>query len=63
MGVAMGETQTWFEVITTVDFPPQHYVVRLDRETLPEATVVSGPYQTVAEADAVAAQMRETGTA
>ena len=55
---------TWFEVIKA---EPSHggkfFVIRMDRANLPTATVVSGPHATEAEAQEIAAQMRETGTA
>lgn len=58
------EPNTWFLVMEVV---PERgggwWVARADRETLPKATVVSGPHPTESAAEKVAAQMREAGTA
>lgn len=61
---------TWFEVIEATPPPaprvprekPSYYVMRLDRTSLPQGTIVASPYLVKSEADAAAAQMRETGT-
>jgi hypothetical protein len=55
------EPDTWFLVMEVV---PERgggwWVARADRETLPKATVVSGPHETEAEAERLADQMRQT---
>lgn len=51
----MAEPQTWFAIMETFD--GGHYVVRLDRDTLPEAVVVSGPHDTEGAAKEVRARM------
>ena len=58
-------SDTWFSVAEVLDGPDKgsFVVMRLDRETLPQATVVSTGHATEAAAEAVAVQMRETGTA
>ena len=55
-------TETWFEVMKT-DADGKFYVLRMDRETLPKATVVSGPYLTKRQAQEMATEMRKGGTA
>jgi hypothetical protein len=55
-------TETWFEIVkTTAD--GKFYVLRMDRETLPKATVVSGPFLTKQSAEDTAKEMRKVGTA
>lgn len=58
------DRKTWFEVM---EMNPEagfgFYVLRMDRATLPSATVTGGPYQTFDAAEIVAEQMRKTGTA
>lgn len=58
------EPDTWFLVIQcTPQLGGKWFVARADREKLPKVTVVSAGHDTEAEAEAIAALMRETGTA
>jgi len=54
-------TDTWFLVGETPD--KEFVVMRLDRATLPQANVVSGPWPSEQQALQVAIQMAKTGTA
>ena len=55
-------TDTWFLVADAVN-DGGFYVLRMDRATLPKATVMSGPWISRVTAERMAAQMKETGSA